>query len=254
MKKKRTSLVFGTLMFTLSAMMVQSGVIDSQLQTAQSGTATNTLAKISGKVFDVEGKPAFQVEVRLAKADDVVANPEAVFAEDRRFAYIDQGGYFELEWVPPGQYVLAVNADYRFGYPVTYYPDTQDITRAKVLTVGQSENLQNINITLPSPTLIRRIGKGFVTDAEGRPVPGARVTLVKAKYPWSGNSDDTTEEGDFSITGFEGIEYLLHAWVEVGRGQYLHAEPLKVEFKADMEPITVKVTLPGKGLPIQGKN
>jgi hypothetical protein len=240
----------------LSAMMVQSSGLDYHLQDAPRGNATNILARISGKVFDVEGKPAFQLEVRLVKADDVDANPETVFAEDRRFEYIDQSGNYELQWVPPGRYILAVNADFRFGYQLTYYPDTQDITRAKVITVGPSENLQNIDIALPSPTLTRRVGKGLVTNADGRPVPGAHVTLVVAKYPWiapSGAGETSGEAGDFSVEGFEGIEYLLQAWAEVGRDQYLHAEPLKIEFKAVMDPITVKITLPGKGLPNTGK-
>ena len=251
---KSPSLLIGSLVYMLSAMMVQSSGLHSHRQGTPNGTPTNGLAKISGKVFDLEGKPAFQLQVCLIKADEVDANPEAVFAKGRRFEYIDQSGYYELQWVPPGRYILAVNADFRFGYPVTYYSDTQDITRAKIITIGPSENLQNIDISLPLPTLMRRVGKGIVTDADGRPVPGAHVTLVVAKYPWIGPSADIWEKGDFSITGFEGIEYLLNAWAEVGRDQYLHAEPLKVEFKAEMEPITVKVTLPGKGLPVEGKN
>jgi hypothetical protein len=254
MIKKSFARFLGTLVFLLSAMITPSRGLDPFLQDSSRGTATNNLAKISGQVFDVEGKPAFQIEVRLVKADEVAANPEAVFAEDRKFVYIDQGGNYELQWVPPGRYLLAVNADFRFGYPVTYYPDTQDITHAKVITVSQAENLQNINITLPSKTLVRRVGSGLVIDVDGHLVPGAHVTIVVAKYPWIGPSADIAEEGDFLITGFEGIEYLLHAWVEIGRGQYLHAEPLKVKFKAGMEPITVKVSLPGKGLPIERKN
>jgi len=253
MNKKKSSLVLSTLMFIFPALAVQSSIIDSRQQAAPTGTVDKTLSRISGRVLDIDGKPAFQTEVRLAKADDVAANKDAVFVQNRTYAYIDQSGYYQLEWVPAGQYLLIVNADFRFGYAVTYYPDTQDITRAKVLTVGQSENIQNINISLPSPTMWRGV-KGLITDAEGHPVQGAQATLFVAKYPWIAPGGSTAEEGVFSVAGFEGVEYLLHAWAEVSPGQYLHSEPLKLEFKAEMEPITVKLTLPGKGLPMPTKD
>lgn len=254
MIKRRPFLLLVPLVYTLSAMIVQSSHLDSLFQDTPR-TDPNRLAKISGRVLDAEGKPAFQMEIRVTKAEEVEANPDAIFAEQRRFTYIDQNGNYELQWVPPGRYIITVNADHRFEYPVTYYPNTQDIVRAIIITVEQSDDLKAADIVLPAPTLRRREVKGLVTHGDGRPASGAEVRLLLAKYPWSSPTSATTDnEGHFSVTGFEGIDYLLHAWVNVGRDQQIHAEPATLQFKADMEPITLTVTLPGKGLPIQKKN
>src|SRR4051812_34526965 len=89
---------------------------------------------ISGRVFDSESKPAFQMEVRIMKAEIVEANPETIFGKDKPFSYVDKSGSYQLKDLAPGRYVLAVNADHRLPYPVTYYPGVKDVAQAAIIT------------------------------------------------------------------------------------------------------------------------
>src|SRR5687768_4314684 len=124
---------------------------------------------ISGRVFDSESKPAFQVEVRVMKAEIVEADPEAIFAEYTRFSYVDQSGSYKLEYLAPGRYILAVNADYRLPYAVTYYPGVKDVAHTSIITVEQNQETRNINVLLEHPSLTARVIEGIVVRTDGSP-------------------------------------------------------------------------------------
>ena len=69
MTKKKSSLILSTLMiFIFTALVVQSSIVDSRQQAAPTGTVNKTLSTISGRVLDVDGKPAFQAEVNRCRA------------------------------------------------------------------------------------------------------------------------------------------------------------------------------------------
>jgi hypothetical protein len=198
---------------------------------------------ISGRVFDSESKPAFQMEVRVMKAEIVEANPEAIFAEDRSFSYVDQIGSYHLKYLAPGRYILAVNADYRLPYPVTYYPGIKDVAHTTIITVEQNQEIRNIDVLLDRPSLTRRVIEGIVVRGDGSPA-NARVNLVVAKYPWTAPySSDTDEKGRFSLYGYEGIKYLVKI-ADYSKDKKLVAEPVEVSPKVGMKPVRVVLRSP----------
>jgi hypothetical protein len=205
---------------------------------------------ISGRVFDANGKAAFQMEVRVMKADAVEANPESIFAEDRIFSYVEQSGSYVLEGLQPGRYILAVNADFRFPYQVTYYPGVQDVAQATVITVEGNQQLQNLDVELNRPSLSGRVIKGVALWANGSPAIDARVNLLVAKYPWiAPSSIGTDKEGRFTLYGYEGIKYLIHAWAYSKNKEEMHAEPLEVSPMDGMKPVRLALNASGKGFP-----
>jgi len=191
---------------------------------------------ISGRVFDSESKPAFQIEVRVMKAEIVEADPEAIFAGQRSFSYIDQSGSYKLEYLAAGRYVLAVNADHRLPYPVTYYPGIKDVIHTSIITVEQDQETRNIDVLLERPSLTLRVIEGRVVRSDGSPAK-ARINLVVAKYPWiAPYSIDSDEKGRFSLHGYEGINYLIKV-ADYSEDKRMEAEPVAVSPKAGMKPV-----------------
>ena len=170
------------------------------------------------------------------KAEIVEADPEAIFAEQRSFSYVDQSGSYKLEYLAPGRYILAVNADHRLPYPVTYYPGIKDVAHTSIITVEQDQETRNIDVLLERPSLTPRVIEGVVVRTDGSPAK-ARVNLVVAKYPWAAPySTDTDEKGRFSLHGYEGIKYLVKV-ADYSKDKKMEAEPVEVSPKARMRPI-----------------
>lgn len=165
---------------------------------------------ISGRVIDADSTPAFQMEVRAIKAEDANADPEAIFAKDRIFSYVDQNGTYNLNYLPAGRYVVVANADFRRPYTVTYHPGVNDLAYAAAVTVVTGQKVQNINILLGQPSLTLRTIEGICVWDDGRPAADKYVNLLVAKYPWGApNSSSTDKNGAFTLYGYQGIEYLI---------------------------------------------
>ena len=190
------------------------------------------------------------MEVRAVKADAAEADPESVFAAERIYVYVDQDGSYNLKWLPPGRYIIAVNADHRLPYPVTYYPGVQDISQAAAITVEGSQQLQDINFLLDRPTLSPRLVNGAVVWADGSPAAGAHINLLVAKYPWiAPGSISADEEGHFSLYGYEGVKYLLRAWATAKDKGEMHAEPIEVSPAENAKRIRLVLNVSGRGFP-----
>jgi len=149
------------------------------------------------------------MEVRAIKANDAQANPDAIFAKDRIFSYVDQSGTYKLN-IPPGRYFVVANADFRRPYAVTFHPGVTELSFAAEVTVTAGVDIQNINILLDRPSLTLRPIEGLCVWDDGRPAAEARINLLVASYPWiSPASIETDKAGSFTLHGYEGIEYLI---------------------------------------------
>jgi hypothetical protein len=177
---------------------------------------------ITGRVVDANGDAVEGISVRVM---------QLVFAANRRRPTIVTGagrrltndqGQYRLYGVPPGQYiVMASLADQPAaqtsvvlppGYAPTYAPDTPNASAARRVTVGLSEQVDDINITL-AQTATARVS-GMVIDSLGKPVK-ARI-LVSPSYrsgaaavePAATASD---ADGRFEIHDVPSGEWVLQA-------------------------------------------
>jgi hypothetical protein len=201
-------------------------------QTSQFGTAS-----VSGRVIDADSTPAFQMEVRVARADIVAADPDAIFAKDRIFSYVDQNGTYKLNHLPAGRYIVVANADFRRPYAVTFHPGVKDLAYAAAVTVDEDQEVQNINILLDRPSLMLRSIEGVCVWEDGRPAADARINLLIAKYPWiAPASIGTDKNGSFTLHGYEGIEYLVDL-PDYFDGKKPRVDPVKVSPKAGVNRV-----------------
>jgi hypothetical protein len=219
--------------FARIVLLTFSGLLVATTAYAQ----TPQFGAVSGRVLDADSKPAFQMEVRAARADMVAADPDSIFAKDRIFSYVDQNGSYKLNYVPAGRYILVANADFRRPYAVTYHPGVTDWAYAAVVTVVAGQEVQNINILVDRPSLTLRAIEGVCVWEDGRPAADTRINLLVAKYPWGApDSTGTDKNGSFTLHGYEGIEYLVDL-PDYSDGKKPRVDPVKVSPKAGVNRV-----------------
>jgi len=194
---------------------------------AEVNVYTNFDGRVSGLVTDADGQPVNELRIDLIRAD----GPE--ISLNSLSAHTDKEGRYELKGVPPGRYLLgfglASEPDARAPFPRTYYPGTREATLATVVEVGPGQRVTLVDLRMPP----RRADRSFevtVVWPDGRPAADAMLRLEDDDYPWSGNAaryEKTNEAGRFRVTGFEGVTYWVHSWVNTKDGGQMHAEPVK---------------------------
>lgn len=174
--------------------------------------------RIGGRVFDADGRAvADQVQVSIVTLASAGKNFR--LAESR--SYYTKKGRYEIDGIPPGQYVLGVSIadppEKNSPYPTTYYPGTGELGGATIITLGEGQKLTGYDLHLPRRLELVTIDGGVVR-ADGSPARGADVDIYDAgdpHYALSFGTDIKTDaQGRFSIQAFKGRDYLLHAYVD----------------------------------------
>jgi hypothetical protein len=171
--------------------------------------------RVSGRVFDSSGRPvADQVKVSIVTRASAA---KGLFGAERRSDYTKDGRY-DIDGLPPGQYVIGVNiVDAPAGhspYPTMYYPRAAELKDATTITLGEGQRLANIDLHLPAglpPAVI----SGVVIGRDGSPAANANVVLHDGASGQSlfGLEAKTDASGRFSIQAFLGRDYLVRAYV-----------------------------------------
>jgi hypothetical protein len=138
---------------------------------------------------------------------------------EEKWAYRDKFEYF-FDIVPAGNYLLTINPNNcpfpNNGVPATFFPGTADQSKAKIITIKESENLV-LEDFVSLPLFKERLISGVVLNADKTPAVNAVVRLTDA-YFGSGkcsnfNTEIKTDEfGKFRFKGFETYQYRLDAY------------------------------------------
>jgi len=97
---------------------------------------------VSGVLRDSRGMPLAGVRMAAVARGDVIENAAA--ASMAGITETDEQGRFTLENIPPGRYVIAAG---RLDLQ-TYYPGTQELSDATVLTISREATIADINFVL----------------------------------------------------------------------------------------------------------
>lgn len=182
--------------------------------------------QLSGRIVDAEGNPVKNAKIVLIKPD---VKGYLTTRDDIAVDYVDnEKGRFELNQIPPGEYLLGLNVTSSPAagepYPPTYYPGVRERAQATIIKVGLGEKLPEHILRLP-PKLSERIIQGVVVWPDGSPAAGAQVHLTDENHPgWIVNGTvETDASGRFTLIGYEGISYRVLAYIYKPRP--MHAEP-----------------------------
>jgi len=196
---------------------------------------------LTGTLVGPDGRPISDGDVNIYSTDD----PPMHIEEDS--ATTDEKGRFKFA-VPPGNYIIGFNTFWppspKAPYPPTYYPSTQQRTTAKVVSVVDKQHVNNLVLKLSQP-LTAHIIPVKVLWPDGKPVAEANVWLSQVSDPTAvvGMSvSHTSTDGTFDLTGFEGIDYILHADKYAGLANVSCAKNLLVR-AAQSIPARIQLSL-----------
>jgi hypothetical protein len=202
---------------------------------------------ISGKLLGPDGKPLSQKDVQIFSTEAVPASIKGTQQ------ITDNQGQFSFE-VAPGQYIVAINLytgpTTDLPYDTTYLPGTADVISATMIQVQAGQHVENLTLRLgPTARLQEHKYSGKVEWPDGRAATDVAVWLTEAEKRGGlvlrGPDAKTDASGKFSLDGFDGREYFVHAKVILA-GKPVCATKVRVNPKAPPDPIDLKLSVEGQ--------
>ena len=175
-------------------------------------------AEVSGNVLNASGKPVSSGLVYLINAQDPNRSD---------FKRLDENGSFKFEYVPVGEYYLALNPHNEAPreddapYPRTYYPNAAEPSAATKIVVTEGAKLENLTLRV-GQIWKARVVMGRVVWPDGRRVQNGNVSLYDGdRYVQLIKLDD---KGRFNFKVYGDFKYAIvaEAWGPVqGRSERL---------------------------------
>lgn len=195
---------------------------------------------LSGRVTDENSQPA-KIMVDLVPVEMI----DEKYQKDRYSEESDADGRFTFRSIPDGKYYLGVRLGrytfLEFAYPKTFYPGTPDLARATIVEINEGVALKNYDFELP-PKLSTRTIRGKVIPPAGTQARYVEICFEEAP---SGNchgdaGNEIKPDGSFKFTRFNGIKYILRAYVNTPEGQR-HAKPVIIPESGDVRGLKILV-------------
>ncbi len=219
------------------------------------GCATNDLfikndSQINVQVLDPSGRPVPSIWVELVP---ISIKSSTNRSPDEFTVTNPQGGatFFDR---PPGKYTISVNffntPDKEAPFPAVFAPGVEERSRAQVFEIVPGTHLSK-TIIIKIPRVLEPINlSGVVIGPDGKPVKDAQVNLLDEKAPDScvNGCGETNENGEFTVTGYQGRRYTIEALLRYENGNPSHRgvskillldsnpKPLRILLKESKEP------------------
>jgi Carboxypeptidase regulatory-like domain len=198
--------------------------------------------RISGKVFDSEGRGVPRIRVDLLKPEDQFPS----FG-----AETDATGRYEFGGVRSGKYRIAVNStsgpSAEQPYAPAFYPDVHQFSKAALVTLGEAEHREDLNLHL-GPKLRQKEFPGRVYYPDGTAAGNANV-VYRLVDSASATAVQSAKDGSFRFTGFEGSLFQVTASSNSGVG-FFQSEPVETPAEGNAElRIMLKLVRNNIGVP-----
>jgi hypothetical protein len=212
-------------------------------------------AVITGRVTNADNKPvvAEPIYVQLLDPSGAPRFGAIGSAYDEMYQTDDRGIY-RIFSLPPGRYKVSVGRDPAEGiqrgqrYQRTFYPDTNDLSKASIVELKEGDEAKNIDIKVePAPPTY--VVSGRVIDSEsGLPIPKAGITFMIAPKgtgpPSPGFGMPADDRGQFSFSGISPGRYAAYATSQAYGGNF-YGDPVYFDIAdKDVAGIELK-TMPG---------
>jgi len=217
---------------------------------------------ISGTLFGADGRALPDVCLNLMPKEKPATRG------NWNFDCTDKQGRFELDEIPPGEYIIVVNDDNKISsnapFPMAYYPGVFEKEKATVITLSAGDRLQNYDIHIPSQEATRVL-QGVLLYSDGRAVEGEfiqfRADNVKEGYDGETHTK-TDAQGRFSLTVLQGLKGSLYGFMYTYEGEYANCpqldkiirangrsmevttKPLKIEINSDVQDLKLVFPFP----------
>ena len=198
-------------------------------------------AVITGRVTDEEGKPVVEerIEIQMADQNGGRATQMSPISMNYQMFSTDDRGVYRLFGLPAGRYRISAGSDPNNGFSSngargyflqTFYPDTNDATKATIIELTEGSEAANIDIRLGHRSATFSIAGRVVDSETGEPVPGIRPTYgrISKDNPGSGaymGGLPTNSQGEFRFDGLEPGHYTVFASSRFDGGEF-YSDPI----------------------------
>jgi hypothetical protein len=186
---------------------------------------------IRGTVTDTAGNPVSGAPIGLLRKAQNRTGFDIATSQST-----DTNGNYDFSKVEPGDYWVALyylGPNNREPHAPVYYPSGVDSSSAELIHLGPSGNLENINLVL-TPALRPISLHVHVVNQDGTPVINAHVIASDPLTPTQAIAAVADDNGNASITLYEGREYRLIASTS-GYREPACAGPVKFTAKEDVQ-------------------
>jgi len=216
---------------------------------------------IRGKVYDPIGKPMEGVCITAVHTQS---------KKEGQFGCTHEGGNFALTKLQAGSYILVINAKGKISsyepFKTSYYPNVLEREKATVITIGEGDILEGIDINVPKVEEIITIEGAFLYS-DRKPVVDENVQF-KAEMTGDGIDGDagarTDANGRFKIKVLKGLKGKLYGGMSAYVGEFENCPKLEsiikqagrsladikspaVDIKADNDFYDVELAFPFPG-------
>ena len=219
---------------------------------------------ITGRITDAEGKPVVEEEIRLSFVDQNGQQMASGWGYSTNYLMYrtDDRGIYRLYGLPPGFYKVGVGRDpsdpgtiiqgEASYYVRTFYPDTGDITKAKIIELTEGSEVTNIDIKLGQRGETFSVAGRVIDAVTGKPMVGIRPTYSFQTSPngsYTVGGAPTDARGEFRFPGLAPGRYQLFVSSRNEGGGY-YGDPITIDVTdSDLTGIELKAT---QGLTISG--
>jgi Carboxypeptidase regulatory-like domain len=169
---------FATPTFDLSTLLSSPGLrVTSDRDPAKLELTLTPLDTIQGRVLDPDGKPAAAIEVSLypnIMAEVAVTDEEGLFA----LHDIRPGSYTLIARPPKGAKTEEASDGTKTAMVTTFYPSVADQSLVQPIVVRGEGNFGSGYEIRMQTALVHRV-RGIMLDEDGKPSPGAELTLLQ---------------------------------------------------------------------------
>jgi hypothetical protein len=191
--------------------------------------------RLSGTVFDADGRPATGVHIYLVKAEKRVmdwTNP----------GQSDENSKYEVKGIQPGRYRIIlqhIGLNASQSKTIFYHPGVSDTEQADVVSFGEGQVISHFALRLPPLPRLKTI-EGVVLDTDGKPLAGVLVNHGLPTTIMMSNVK-TDEYGRFSFNAYEGVKYSARVIIDLGDSEYTYFRWSDVP--ADTEKAPMKIVI-----------
>jgi 5-hydroxyisourate hydrolase-like protein (transthyretin family) len=209
---------------------------------------------ITGRVTDADNKPIVEETVSLHPIQDGPNTRMRPPVPIGQMYQTDDRGVYRIYGLPAGKYKVSVGrtaaqgfigSPYGF-YPLTYYPDVIDTSKADIVEVLAGAQATNIDIRVNRHEDTYSVTGRVVDDETGAPVPGTNVTLMTARgdggFSSAFTGTSTGADGKFNLLGLASGRYGVYVSSDYSSAG-VYSDPIYFEVvDKDVSGLEIKAT------------
>jgi protocatechuate 3,4-dioxygenase beta subunit len=171
-------------------------------------TSPQQTGVISGQLLNLADSAWESAYVKAFTADSLIGGDNPV----ELVVPVDPDGHYRIDGVPEGYYYVFAAAR---GYEALFYPDVSDISNARLVQMGEDQEITGIDFRMRVLQPANGAIAGLILDKEtGAPVSGVSLSVFSADGDSRHGYTTSDADGEYVVSGLSSGSYYVSAWSE----------------------------------------